>query len=121
MEPNCRYNRHAGLISAFYKCDMALRIRQLREQKGWTQEHLAAIANISRSQLAQIESEKRPVNTLRLSAIAAALGVDVAQLFMQSEQDQKILDAARRLSEEDRATVLRMAEALAGQNSAKQE
>lgn len=94
---------------------MGLRIRAMREAKGWTQEELAARVNISRSQLAQIESEARPANTLRLNAIATALGVPTGALFSTSSHDDLLMDAARRLSPEDRAALVRMAEALAAQ------
>lgn len=94
---------------------MGLRIKAMREAKGWTQDELAEKSNISRSQLAQIESEARPANTLRLNAIATALGVPTGALFSTSEHDDILMDAARRLSPEDRASLVRMAEALASQ------
>ena len=117
MDQICRYKQRAKFIAAFYTCPMALRIRALREKKNWTQDELAERANISRSQLAQIESEARPANTLRLNAIAAALGVQTGALFSTSEQDDKLLDAVRVLSDSDRASLVRMAEALAAQKS----
>lgn len=115
MENICRYKQRAGFIAAFYTVPMGLRIKELREAKGWTQDDLADRSNISRSQLAQIETEARPANTLRLNAIAAALGVQTGSLFSISEQDDKLLDAVRTLSEEDRGSLVRMAEALARQ------
>lgn len=60
---------------------MPLRIKELRREKGWTQAELAERANISRSQLTQIEGGARPANTLRLQAIAEALQVPVSDLF----------------------------------------
>lgn len=98
---------------------MALRIKELREMKGWTQDDLAERANVSRSQLAQIESEARPANTLRLNAIASALGVSPGRLFSTSKLDDKLLDLSHQLNEVDLASLLRMAEALAAQNADK--
>jgi transcriptional regulator with XRE-family HTH domain len=92
---------------------MALRIKQLRTERGWTQADLASRASISRSQLAMIESETRPANTRRLASIAAALGVSPDELFAIDGQERALLDVVRRLSAEDLETVVRVAEALA--------
>jgi transcriptional regulator with XRE-family HTH domain len=109
----CRYSRQAFRVAEFYTAPMALRIRHLREAKGWTQADLAARARISRSQFAMIESESRPANTLRLNAIAAALGVPTEALFSAGDDRQQLLDMLERLSPEDRLILVRMAEALA--------
>ena len=92
---------------------MALRIKQLRDERGWTQAELAARSRMSRSQLAMIEAETRPANTLRLNAIAAALGVPPGALFESGDIDAAILDRLRLLSPEDREVIVRMVEALA--------
>ena len=92
---------------------MALRIKQLREQHGFTQAELAQRARMSRSQLAMIEAETRPANTLRLNAIAAALGVSTEDLFVSPDGQAEFFDLVRKLSPEDRAMLVRMAEALA--------
>lgn len=92
---------------------MALRIKELRLAKGWTQADLADKSRMSRSQLAMIEAETRPANTLRLNAIAHALGVSVEALFSAPDADQVLLDLLRNLSPSDRAILVQMAEALA--------
>ena len=92
---------------------MALRIRQLREAKGWTQADLAERSRMSRSQLAMIEAETRPANTLRLNAIATALGVVTEDLFDSGSDDGRFTRVLRQLSEADRALVLTLAESLA--------
>lgn len=94
---------------------MGLRIRQLRKERGLTQAQLSDMAGISRPQLAQIEAETRPANTLRLASIARALQVSVDDLFDAGEEDayrRLILDLMRDMTPEDRATVLRVAEGL---------
>lgn len=109
----CRHYGHGFRAVAFYTTPMALRIRYLREQRGWTQEHLASLSRMSRSQLAMIEAETRPANTLRLNAIAAALGVPVDDLFVKGGWESQILETSRDLSDDDRGFLLRMAEELA--------
>lgn len=107
----CRdYGRAIG-IAAFYALPMALKIRQLREARGLTQADLADKAGMSRSQLAMIEAETRPANTLRLNAIAAALGVQPQHLF--DDPDAALIALMNALEPEDRAAIVRMAEALA--------
>lgn len=93
---------------------MALRIKDLRKQKGWTQTDLAERANISRSQLAMIETGARSPNTRRLAAIAAALSVNPTDLFEQAD-DSHLIALIRDLPPEDREALVRMAEALAAQ------
>lgn len=68
---------------------------------------------MSRSQLAMIERETRPANTIRLNAIASALGVSPEDLFDSGDADRQLVDIVKRLSPEDRATLVRMAGALA--------
>jgi transcriptional regulator with XRE-family HTH domain len=104
------------MIAEFYTCPMALRIRELRKAKGFSQQILAEKAGISRSQLSEIESETKPANTLRLNAIAAALSVSVDQLFEEGAQDVYLTEIAalmETMTPEDRATIIRMAQALA--------
>lgn len=117
--PSCDDCRHCGqafTVARFYTQPMALRIRQLREAKGWTQLHLAELAGMSRSQLAMIEKETRPANTLRLNAIAKALGVPTEHLFESSSDETRVLTILRDLSPEDRLNLVRIAESLAAKN-----
>lgn len=115
--PNRHHYGQALSVSAFYATPMALRIRNLREDRGWTQEHLASLAGMSRSQLAMIERETRPANTLRLNAIASALGVQTEDLFETDEEVARVTAILRDLSPDDRAVLVRMAEALAAKGT----
>lgn len=60
---------------------MRLRIRELRQERGWTLDELASAAGISRALLNQFELGDRRPNTLRLEQIARALGVRVSDLI----------------------------------------
>jgi len=110
----CHYLRQATSRALPYTGRMTLRIKELRDGKGWTQEALASKAGISRSQLAMIEKGTRPANTLRLNAIAHALDVPPEDLFAGGGEYWELLQILKRLSPEDRAALFRMAEALAG-------
>ena len=63
--------------------------------------------------VAMIEGETRAVNTHRLKAIAAALGVRPEELFAGDSSEAELLSLIRQLGPEDRAVLVRMAEALA--------
>lgn len=108
--------RQAFSFARFYTRPMALRIKQLREELGWTQEELASRSKISRSQLAMIERETRPANTLRLNAIADALGVSTEDLFQSDTAERQIVKLLRMMAPEDRDAIVRLAESLAAKN-----
>lgn len=99
-----------------YKNHMTLRIKQLRKAANLSQQHLADKAGMSRSQLSEIENEVKPANTLRLNAIAKALGAQVEDLFESGSKDQylkELEDIMSKVSVEDRETILRLAKSLA--------
>jgi transcriptional regulator with XRE-family HTH domain len=55
------------------------KIRQLREERSWTQEHLATVAGLSLRTVQRIEREGNGSSDSRLS-LAAAFGVDLAAI-----------------------------------------
>lgn len=99
---------------------MPLKIRDLRIAKGMSQQDLADLAGISRSQLSEIETEAKPGTQRRLASIARSLGVTVPELFSTNAREayrgeiQALMD---HMSAEDRLTILRMARALAADAS----
>jgi len=109
----CHYSGHAFLGALSYTARMKLRIKELRTERGLTQDQLAEKARISRSQLAMIEGGTRPANTLRLNSIAAALGVHPDELFAREGERDDLFAMFRRLSPEDQEIVARLAESLA--------
>ena len=60
---------------------VGVRIRELRLQRGMSQEALADLAGIGRSYMSGIERGVRNCSTLHLVRLAKALGVSVGQLF----------------------------------------
>jgi transcriptional regulator with XRE-family HTH domain len=57
------------------------KIRQLRQAKGWSQEHLADEAQMHRTYMWGIEQGVRNPSVRHLTRIAEALGVSLASLF----------------------------------------
>ena len=58
----------------------AMRLKQIREAKGLTQETLAKKVGVSRAYLARLEMGRHDPPLSKLRAIARALKVDVAEL-----------------------------------------
>ena len=56
-------------------------IRKIREEKGLTQEKLAAVADLHRAYIGQIERGEKNIGLKNLEKIAKALGVDVKDLL----------------------------------------
>lgn len=99
-----------------YTPGMGLIIKQIREKRGLTQSQLSEMAGVSRSQLSEIENERKPANTLRLSALAKALGVSVTDLFDNAPDEtykNLIVDLMREMSTADRDALLHYAKAIA--------
>jgi XRE family transcriptional regulator, fatty acid utilization regulator len=69
---------------------VARRITELRLAAGMTQQELAVKAGLSISNLSQIEQGKRKDPRIStVSALAAALGVDVTELLRESSSRQQ--------------------------------
>ena len=62
-------------------------IRQLRQERGMSQEVLSGLAAISRSHLAEIEGGKDNANVETLWRIAAGLDIRLSYLFRRVEEE----------------------------------
>lgn len=91
---------------------MKMRIRELRQKKGWTIDHMADLTAYSRGYISQLENEKRNPSAEALDVIAQALGVSVPDLYEDRDLGAH-LEIMRRLSPEDQAAVVRHALVLA--------
>lgn len=60
--------------------ELGTRIREKRKARGWTQEELAAKAEIDRSYIGGVERGERNLTFTVLCEICSALGCDVAAL-----------------------------------------
>ncbi|HEV3167988.1 MAG TPA: helix-turn-helix transcriptional regulator [Isosphaeraceae bacterium] len=57
------------------------RIRQLRNERGWSQEELADRAELHRTYIGAIERGEQNVSLLNVEKLAATLGISLAALF----------------------------------------
>ena len=67
-------------------------IRKVRKERGFSQEDFAAEAELGRSYYGGVERGERNIAALNLMRIAAALGVEVGELFPGSEAFRDLLD-----------------------------
>ena len=102
---------------------VGIRIREYRRQQGWTQEQLAAATGVSRSAVAQWETDRAGQLRDNISRIADALGITVEVLLhgpatrtaaqADSGDELALLRLYRECETEDRAFLLRTARKLA--------
>ena len=102
------------------------RIRAARREKGWTQEALADAVGVSRSAVAQWETDRAGQVTSNLARIATALGADVQWLMHGTDRSASaeavtgdelaILRLCRECGPEDRQIILRLARRLAARD-----
>lgn len=60
---------------------IGLNVQRLRRGKEWSQEELAARAEVHQTYLSGVERGKRNASVLVLDRIAKALGVDIEEFF----------------------------------------
>jgi len=60
---------------------MAFRIKELRNARGWTQEHLASIVGCTKTHISEMESGKKNPSHPMMRSIAQAFGVSVTDLY----------------------------------------
>ncbi len=99
------------------------RIKEVRQERGWTQDQLSLAVGVSRSAVAQWETGRAGQITGNLTRIAAMLDVGVEYLMYGNEKraptearqgdEMALLRLYRECAPEDRQIVLRMARRLA--------
>ncbi len=61
--------------------EVGFNIRKIREDKGFSQEKLAALADLHRAYVGQIERGEKNIGIKNLEKIAKALGVSIKDLL----------------------------------------
>lgn len=64
-----------------FRKQLGKRIREIRREKGLTQENVYLESGISRSHIAMIEAGKRDITISALFKISRALGADLKEIF----------------------------------------
>lgn len=84
QQVNCRH-KYIFIGYMNLKEKFGLKIRMLRENKGYSAEYLANISNIDRTYISDIENGKRNVSLLIIEKLAKALEVKIKDLFDDEE------------------------------------
>lgn len=63
------------------------RVRQLRKDRGWSQEDFAYRVGLDRSYIGGVERGERNISLENIELVAAALQVSLAELFKGSPQE----------------------------------
>jgi transcriptional regulator with XRE-family HTH domain len=58
-----------------------LRVRQLRMERGWSQEAFADLCGLHRTYIGSIERGEQNISLVNIEKLAATLGISLAQLF----------------------------------------
>lgn len=67
------------------------RVRELREQKGWSQEEFARFCKLHRTYIGSIERGERNVSLKNIVRLAKILNVPVGYLFREEPQSQPMV------------------------------
>jgi transcriptional regulator with XRE-family HTH domain len=65
---------------------LGMRIRSLREQKGWSQENLSFQSGLHRTYIGAVERGERNISILNLKKISAALCVPIYQILLFGDE-----------------------------------
>lgn len=65
----------------------SLVLRQLREERGWSQEQLAAQAGLNRSYLGEVERGSAVPSLVTVSKLASALDIRVSSMLARCEHN----------------------------------
>jgi XRE family transcriptional regulator, fatty acid utilization regulator len=90
------YLRNASTLSAVSKTFVGSRVRQLRNERGFSQAALAQMLEISPSYLNQIEHDVRPLTVAVLLRITDVFGVDAT--FFASHDDTRLVAELREVT-----------------------
>ena len=92
---------------------LGLRIRQAREQRGLSQEELAALIKRDQRAVSEYEHGKRRISVTDLPRVAQALDVPILYFFegdvTATDQDRMVLDAFHRITSlQDRQSAIQI-------------
>lgn len=87
---------HAGKLAGVAKTYVGSRVRQLRNERGFSQAALAQMLEISPSYLNQIEHDVRPLTVAVLLRITDVFGVDAT--FFASQDDTRLVAELREVA-----------------------
>lgn len=93
---------------------MKLRIKELRQSRKWTQDHLAELAGTTKSHISEIESGKKNPSNPMLQKLAQAFKLSVIDLIDPEDAGELhiLMKAIEELSPANQVVVRRLVESL---------
>lgn len=91
------------------------RIKELRKDRGLTQEQLAAMVGYDTSTIQRLESGKRKLKLPQIIALAQALKVPPGDIISNPDNPSpaaELVELLQNMGEEEQATLLRVAKSL---------
>lgn len=94
--------------------NIGARLRAIRKDKKLTQKKLSKISGISTNTISKMENNKMSPSTKLLEKWAKSVGVQISEIYCYTAEieatvdEQQLMMMYRRLSESDRANVLRL-------------
>lgn len=67
------------------KSKIGLRIKELRKNKGVSQESLALLSDLDRTYINSVENGKRNISIVNIEKIATALGTSISDFFKDAK------------------------------------
>lgn len=96
-----------GEIMSNILTNLGKTIRQLREQKGLSQDSLSTRTGLARSYITHIESGKKIPTISTLLSISDCLGVEIREFFERGEQEDEADPSVAIVKKDDRETLLK--------------
>ena len=88
-------SRRYTIIAMKTKNIVGQNIRQIRQERGLTQEELALMSGLSQGYINQLESGKRKFTQKTLSVIAKALELPLYMFFKEEEDERRLPKGGR--------------------------
>ena len=92
--------------------DISKRLRNLREQCGYTQNGLAERAGVSQTHLRRVELGQADITVGHLQLLCDAMNISLKEFFEEASDTDEIAAAFSKLSSKQKANLLKFLESL---------
>lgn len=97
--------------------DVGMRLKTVREEKGFSQQQLSELAGLDRITINRIEKSKLTPSLKTLNKICSVLGITISYFFESAPDDlppdlHQLVQAAKKLTQEQREAVTKMITAM---------
>mgnify|MGYP000317228201 CR=1 FL=1 len=83
------------------------RIREIRENRGWSQDVLAELSGLNRSYIGSLERAEHNVGIRSIASVANAFGVPIERLFERTYEIEELPETSSRNNQEPHVLINR--------------